>query len=292
MPSEQMATSHALVRDIDVRSVDAMSLVGRWWSRQTPRGVVVVSHGFAEHGGCYRRVAEALGARAELDVVAVDYRGHGRSPGRRGVVKRYDDLVADLSSVLAWTARQLPGVPRFVLAHSNGGQIALRLALQGKCSIEGMVVSNPALRVAVPIAPAKLKLGRLLARVAPWVTLAGDGRTGVLTRDPEIQEEHRADPWRHNRMSAPLFFGMVEGGELLLARAGEIRIPLLMLLGGQDTVIDPTTSREFFERLGSEDKTLLIYPKMLHEPLNELGREQVFDDLIRWLEQHLPVTQR
>ena len=44
----------------------------------------------------------------------------------------------------------------------------------GNGSIEGMVVSNPALRVAVPIAPAKLRLGRLLARVAPWVTLTGD----------------------------------------------------------------------------------------------------------------------
>jgi alpha-beta hydrolase superfamily lysophospholipase len=182
----------------------------------------------------------------------------------------------------------LPGVPRFVLAHSNGGQVALRLALQGKSSIEGMVVSNPALRVAVPIAPGKLRLGRLLAKVAPWVTLPGDARTGVLTRDPLIQEEHRTDPWRHNRMSAPLFFGMVEGGELLLARAAEIRIPMLMLLGAQDTVIDPTTSRDFFDRLGSDDKTLIIYPQMLHEPLNELGRERVFDDLVRWLEQHLP----
>jgi lysophospholipase len=288
MPSEQIATVQALVRDIEVRSVDGMSLRGRWWRRHSPRGAVIVSHGFAEHGGCYRRVAEALGARLEFDVIAVDYRGHGQSPGRRGVVKRYDDLVGDLSSVLAWTARQLPKVPRFVLAHSNGGQVALRLALAGTNSIEGMVVSNPALRVAVPIAPRKLKLGRLLAKVAPWVTLPGDARTGVLTRDPVIQEEHRTDPWRHNRMSAPLFFGMVEGGELLLARAAEIRIPLLMLLGAQDTVIDPTTSRDFFDRLGSDDKTLIIYPQMLHEPLNELGRERVFDDLVRWLEHHLP----
>ena len=44
---------------------------------------------------------------------------------------------------------------------------------------------------------------------------------------------------------------------MLLARAGEIRLPILMLLGGQDPVIDPAASREFFERLGSEDKTLL-----------------------------------
>ena len=64
--------------------------------------------------------------------------------------------------------------------------------------------------------------------------------------------------------------------------------PMLVLIGGQDTVIDPVATREFFDRLGSEDKTLLFYPKMLHEPLNELGREQVFEDLARWFDQRLP----
>jgi alpha-beta hydrolase superfamily lysophospholipase len=289
MSSEQIAMAQALVRDIELRTGDGMTLRGRWWRRPSPRGAVIISHGFAEHGGCYRRLAEVLTTRLDLDAIAVDYRGHGRSPGRRGVVKRYDDLVGDLASTLAWTARQLPSVPRFVLGHSNGGQVALRMALQGNCSIEGMVISNPALRVAVPIAPRKMKLGRFLARVAPWMTLAGDRRTGVLTRDPEIQLEHLTDVLRHNRISPPLFFGMVEGGEMLVTRAPEIRLPILLLLGGQDTVIDPVTSREFFDRLGSEDKTLLFYPKMLHEPLNELGREQVFDDLVRWFGQHLPM---
>jgi alpha-beta hydrolase superfamily lysophospholipase len=144
------------------------------------------------------------------------------------------------------------------------------------------------LRVAVPIAPAKLKLGRILARFAPWMTLKGDRREGVLTRDPEILSEQHADTLRHNRISPPLFFGMVEGGEQLLARAAEIRVPILVLVGGQDTVIDPATTRAFYERLGSEDKTLLIYPKMLHEPFNDLGRAQVFDDLARWLSARLP----
>ncbi len=61
-----------------------------------------------------------------------------------------------------------------------------------------------------------------------------------------------------------------------------------MLLGGQDSVIDPAVTRTFYERLGSVDKTLVIYPKMLHEPFNELGREQVFEDVARWFEQRLP----
>ena len=65
-----------------------------------------------------------------------------------------------------------------------------------------------------------------------------------------MQQKSRADGLRHNRISAPLFFGMVEGGEMLLARAGEIRVPMLMLIGGQDPVICPRSNRDFFDRLG------------------------------------------
>ncbi len=112
-------------------------------------------------------------------------------------------------------------------------------------------------------------------------------RVEHLTRDPEMQRAHRADRLRHHRISAPLFFGMVEGGEMLMARAGEILAPIVMLVGGQDPIVDPAAAREFYDRLGSTDKTLLLYPKMLHEPLNELGREQVLDDLARWIEPRL-----
>jgi alpha-beta hydrolase superfamily lysophospholipase len=282
-----MATAQTQVREIEVRVTDGMVLRGRRWCRPGPRGVVIVSHGFGEHGGSYARVADVLGLALDLDVIAVDYRGHGKSPGRRGVVRKYDDLTDDLRSVLDWASVQIPDVPRFLLGHSNGGQVALRVALTGQAAIDGIIVTNPALRVAMPIPPSKLRIGRFLARYAPWITLKGDIGATLMTRDPEIQREHRADPLRHSRMSAPLFFGMVEGGEMLIASAGEIRLPTLMVVGGQDPVVNPAAGREFYDRLGSLDKTLLIYPKMLHDPLNELGAEQVHDDLVRWLESHL-----
>ncbi len=174
-----------------------------------------------------------------------------------------------------------------MLGHSNGGQVALRLALQSPGSFSGLIVSNPVLRVTVQVPPLKLKLGRFLARHAPWITLNGSLNAELLTRDPDIQEEHRNDPLRHSRMSGPLFFGMIEGGAMLIERAPEIQTPVLMLLGGQDTVTDPSAGREFFDRIGSEDKTLTIYPKMLHEPLNEIGREQVLSDVLAWIEARL-----
>jgi alpha-beta hydrolase superfamily lysophospholipase len=288
MTGQGKAAAAGAVRDIEVKAADGLVLRGRWWRRAEPRGAIVIAHGFAEHGGTHRYAAEWLGATLDLDVIAVDFRGHGRSPGRRGVVRRYEDLGDDLASALEWAAKRYPDAPRFLLGHSNGGQVALRLALQRRTPVEGLIISNPALRIAIPIPPQKLKLGRWLLRYAPWITLRGNTRAELLTRDPEIQRAHRADPLRHSRMSAPLFFGMVEGGAMLLARAGEIRAPIVLLVGGQDPVVDPAAAREFYDRLSSDDKTLLLYPKMLHEPLNELGRDQVLDDLARWLEPRLP----
>jgi alpha-beta hydrolase superfamily lysophospholipase len=287
MTGQGKAATAGAARDIEVKAPGGLMLRGCWWRRAEPRGAVVITHGFGEHGGTYRHVAESLGRMLDVDIIAVDLRGHGRSPGRRGVVRRYEDLTDDLACVLDWAARARPDVPRFLLGHSNGGQVALRVALARQGAFDGLIISNPALRIAVPIPPHKLKLGRFLLRYAPWVTLRSELRVDRLTRDPEIQRAHRADRLRHSRMSAPLFFGMVEGGEMLMGRAGEIRTPIVMLIGGQDPVVDPAAARELYDRLGSEDKTLLLYPKMLHEPLNELGREQVLDDLARWIEPRL-----
>ena len=270
-----------------VSSRDGLGLRVRSWTVPKPRGSVIVAHGLGEHGGAYAHLADALGSRLDLDFHALDFRGHGQSPGRRGVVRRYDDLVEDLRAVVSWARRRDPVVPMFVLGHSNGGQVVLRFALEPTEGIRGVIVSNPSIRIAMPLPPGKLKIGKLLLSLAPWLTLRADAPSSWMTRDPAMQAMYRTDRLRHNRISAPLFFGMVEGGEMLIDRAAEIRLPILSLIGGQDPVISPESNREFFDRLGSDDKTLLLYPRMLHEPFNELGRQQVFDDLARWLEPRL-----
>jgi alpha-beta hydrolase superfamily lysophospholipase len=279
-----MLTTPRDASELTVPTRDGVDLKVRWWAVPRPRGLVVVAHGLGEHGGAYAHLAEAIGPALEIDFIALDFRGHGRSPGRRGVVRRYEDLVGDLRAVVSWAQSRRPNLPLFMLGHSNGGQVVLRLALEGADGVAGVIASNPSIRIAMPVPPRKLKIGKVLLSLAPWITLRTDAPSAWMTRDPVMQQMYRSDSLRHNRISAPLFFGMVEGGEMLLARAGEIKAPVLMLIGGQDQVICPVSNRKFYDRLGSDDKTFLLYPKMLHEPLNELGRQQVFDDLARWLE--------
>jgi alpha-beta hydrolase superfamily lysophospholipase len=285
-----MITAQSPPRDVRISSADGTVLRGWYWTRAEPRGVLVIAHGFGEHGACYRHVAEVLGPALEYEIVSVDQRGHGRSAGRRGVVRSYGELVADVRASVDWSARQRPGLPCFLLGHSNGGLLAMLLVLDtdragSATDLAGLILSNPSLQIVTPISPLKLALGRFLLHAAPWLTLPGKLDPALLTSDPAMRREHDTDPLRHSRISPPFFFGMDGAGLRARQQASAITRPVLMLLGGADPVIDPAASTRAFEDLGSRDKTLKLYPEMLHEPLNERGREQVFADIEEWLGQ-------
>ena len=179
------AAAKGAVRDIEVKAADGLMLRGRWWRRG--RAPAASSSSLTASANMGAAIVEcrlfiARRQQLEVDVVAVDLRGHGRSPGRRGVVRRYEDLTDDVSCAVSWVARNRPDVPRFLLGHSNGGQVALRVALERRAPVDGLIISNPALRIAGPIPAHKLMLGRFLLRYAPWVT--APVRTARRTLDP------------------------------------------------------------------------------------------------------------
>jgi alpha-beta hydrolase superfamily lysophospholipase len=286
-PAMSRPLAPASAVDETIASADGTPLKAWHWAVPRPRGVLVIAHGLGEHGGCYNHVAEALGSALGIDILAFDFRGHGRSPGRRGLVRRYDEFTQDLRGALAWAERKDPERPRFVLGHSNGGLVTLRAALAGLDDVAGLILSNPALGLANPVPRHKRLAGAILRRCAPGVTLQTDLGPHLMTRDAEVLAGRAGDPLRHSRISAPLFYGMLEGGTLVADRAGMIRTPLLMILGGSDPVVDTRASKAVFECIGSPDKTLHIYPEMLHEPLNDIGREQVLADIVSWVGERL-----
>ena len=280
-----MATPGSPIRleDVQLRAGDGMPIVARLWARPDPRGTLVVAHGFGEHGGCYGDLARRLVEAPGLDVLAFDFRGHGRSGGKRGVVRRYDDLVLDLDAALAWAPRERPGLPRFLLGHSNGGLVALRALIGDDRGLDGLILSNPSIRGLARVPAWKRAFGELLDKLAPGITLDAGIPADQLSRDPVARAGFKADPLRHSRISPPYFFGMLRAGPETLAGAGAIRTPALVILGEADPLVDPAAGRSLFEALGSPDKTLRVEPGMRHEPLHEVGREAVQDALARWI---------
>src|SRR5262245_28646035 len=117
-----------------------------------PEGVVLITHGYAEHCGRYHEVAHVI-VNAGWAVLSYDVRGHGKSPGERGYIDRFSTYLADLAAMQAAARELAPDAPMILLGHSHGGLITLRaLADEQPPKVAAAIVSSPflALRMRVP----------------------------------------------------------------------------------------------------------------------------------------------
>lgn len=259
--------------------------VRTWLPAAAPVGVVVIAHGFAEHGGRYAAVAERLAAGG-IAVRAADHRGHGRSEGRRTSIVRFADYTDDLTKVIAQARARWPSQRLVLLGHSMGGLIALDLAVRPDESLDGLVLSAPA---ACPrdVSKFTLALGRVLSRVAP--------NTGVLrlplnriSRDPAVVDAYNNDPLVFRTpIRARLGAEMLDAMDRVDAGLPSLQAPLLVMQGTADGLVDPGCGPHVYDRAGSADKTLKMYDGLWHEIFNEPERDHVLNDLTAWLRAHL-----
>ena len=68
----------------------------------------------------------------------------------------------------------------------------------------------------------------------------------------------------------------------MLAHADRITIPFLILAGDADRLIDPAGSEQLHAK-APHQSTLHMLPDRYHEPFNDLGSEEVFDIIARWI---------
>lgn len=259
---------------------------GRLFARQArpqgpERALVVLVHGFGEHSGRYGHVAESLVAR-DFSVVGWDLRGHGRSSGARGDIAGRGCLVDDLAAICARYRRK--SLPLFIFAHSLGGQIALQLLENDPAICRGAVIASPWLRLAFDPSPWKLSLAWVAMRVWPGFAQRTSVRRERLSRDFAHLSSFPDADLMHHRISARMYFAARAAGEQAFAAAGRLRTPLLLLHGDDDPVTSHHATCEFFERAGSADKTLRIFPASRHETHNDLDRDQVLREAGDWIE--------
>jgi acylglycerol lipase len=245
--------------------------------------VVVLMHGYGEHCRRYDELASELAARGHV-VCLFDARGHGRSGGQRGYVRKYDDYVTDYAAFARrMRARHAPR-PLVAMGHSNGGLIALQAIRAGLDGARGLVLTGPLLglraaRKAVPDAVA-----RALSALLPRLPAPNGIRSEDLTRDLALREAHRRDGRVHRVVTARWYWEMTLAARAALADAQRVTLPLLIVQGVDDPLVDPAIVAEFHERVGSADKRLVLRPGELHEVLNETERRRTFDTIGEWIE--------
>ncbi|MBU9355178.1 lysophospholipase [Burkholderia multivorans] len=276
-----------------LRTADGLELASYRWPADAraapPRATVALLHGLAEHAGRYAPLAARLNA-AGIDLLAIDLRGHGRSPGKRAWVARFDEYLDDADALVDEAARA--PTPLFLMGHSMGGAIAALYAIERAparaCTLAGLVLSSPALAPGRDVPRWMLALSRLISRVWPtFPAIRVDA--ALLSRDADVVAANRADPLVHHgpvpaRTGAEILDAMarIERGRSAL------RVPVLVYHGTADKLTEPDGSRTFGARVGSADRTLTLYEGGFHETMNDIERERVIDALIGWIDARVP----
>ncbi len=246
------------------------------------KGVVLITHGYAEHCGRYREVAHVL-VNAGWAVLTYDVRGHGQSPGARGAIDRFDTYVADLRAARTRAQELAPGKPLVLLGHSHGSLITLRaLTSDQPPSAVAAILSSPYLAIKKPVPAYKKLLARIGSRLAPDLGQPNQIRSEDLTSDKAKQAEHAADKLNFGIATARWFTESTAAQAYVLANADRIKLPTTWLVGAADPLCDPVATRRVADRV--KGAVYHDLKGLKHEVFNEVDRGKVFTQLTQALD--------
>ena len=247
-----------------------------------PRAVALLVHGFGEHAGRYAATAAAFTMRG-IAVYAYDHRGHGRSPGRRAVIERFGDLVADSLSMRDRVAALHPDLPMVLMGASMGGVIAVRSAQRDPRGLAGVVLIAPALAVRGGGRPLLRMLAGVVAAVAPFAPVA-KLELAALSRDRAIADAYAADPLNHHGgIPARTAVELIAAATAALNDAPNWQLPTLIVHGDADRIAGPDGAERFASAASAADITLRLVPGAYHEPFNDPGGDLLIDDVATWI---------
>ena len=241
-------------------------------------------HGLAEHGGRYDHVARHFAERGYVGY-AIDYQGHGRSPGPRVHVDSFETWLDDVKAALVLVRRAHPGLPLVVVGHSQGGLVVLLQALRDPDDRVGTIVSSPLLGVAPPSRPGGLLRAatKVLMRLAPRLLVPNKVNPAWLSRDPEVGRAYVADPLVSRTVSAGWFRALQQAMAEARAAAPRWSSPLLVLASRGDHLVDADATARFVAAAPPAHVSSVFWDDLHHELFNETTQREVFAAMERWL---------
>lgn len=259
------------------------------WETQNPKLQIVITHGHGEHSECYHRLIHFF-EQQNINFVAWDLRGHGRSEGKRGFVESFNDYIYDFEIFIEHLEKiNTDNLPTLFLAHSLGALIQNKFLITNTdFRPEGQLLSSPLFGFSLPVPTIKDKASRLLNMIYPKFTLWNEITPEMLTRDAQVIKEFEKDHLRHDLISSGIYLGMVENMAIIKKEANKIKIPTFLQISENDPVVSTTAAKEFFQNISSSEKRILLYGDgARHEMYNDIHRETVFKDLKKYLERYL-----
>jgi alpha-beta hydrolase superfamily lysophospholipase len=257
----------------------------------SPKAMLAMVHGYADHGARYAHVQGAL-AEHGIGSVIIDLRGHGKAEGTRGYCERFSDYhddVRELRQLAEKRAQRGVGgaqgshAPLFLFGHSFGGLVVTSSALDNPSPWKGLILSAPLFGLALEVPKIKIIAGKIASRLVPKLGLPS-GLTGKdMTSDVAKQKEYDADPLAFKDARARWFTESTKTQDYVLANAKKLTMPLYLTIGTKDPIVSFPTAKKFFESVGSSDKTFVPQEGLLHEVVNEPTWKDVVEPIAKWI---------
>ncbi len=263
---------------------DQLKIYGQVWQPlpgNEVKAVIALVHGMGEHSGRYRRFAEFLTQKG-IAIISFDQRGHGKSQGKKGHITHYNQLLDGIDELLERTRLQFKDKPVFLYGHSMGGNVVINYALKKPHKVKGLIVTGPLLRLAFEPPVIKVKLAYLMRNLYPAFTLGTNLNTEHLSHDKDVVKAYQKDRLVHDRISSSFFINTYEAGLYALQHANELKVPTLLMHGGDDKITSADASEEFAKK-ARVVCDFVRWDGMYHEIHNEPEKEAVLEQVSDWI---------
>lgn len=282
----------------------------------TPRAVMQIVHGVADHIGRYEDFMRYL---AEHGIVSVgeDHLGHGESfhgmaeLGFFADEHGWDRVIDDIDRLRELTRQRYPDLPYIFFGHSMGSFLTRTYMIRYPEKYDAAILSGTGQQnramVLAACAAAELAVRRKGPRASgkalndlafgSYCAKIAQPRTPFdwISRDPESVDRYIADPFCGFVCKTSLYRDMMEGVRFITDQRNIDKMskeqPIYFMSGDADPVGEygagVQRAYEAFCKAGLRDVTIRLYPDGRHEMLNELNRDKVYQDILNWLDARL-----
>ena len=274
-----------MINEITLQVNDGTKLYIKEWEVQQPKALICIIHGFGEHINRYNHIAEFFNQHSYA-VAGMDTRGHGNSEGRRGHTPSYETYLDDIQTFTETAHKSYPTAPLILWGHSMGGNLVLNYLIKRQPNVKCVVATSPWIRLAFQPKPMLLFLGKMMRNIAPTFTQSTKLNPSHISKDPAVVQAYIKDPLVHDKMSASASMGVLDAAAWLNQYSGKINVPLLIMHGDADKLIDPAASKEFADRL-TGNVTHKMWKDLHHETHNDPEQKEVLNYALQWIQSKL-----
>lgn len=254
---------------------------------ERPRALMIAIHGLGSHGLDLATIGEFM-AEKGIAVFAPDMRGFGHFDGQKGHVMRFSEYVEDIQNLVMQVKDRFLNKITFLFGASLGGLMVLRYVMAYPRTVDGILLQCPAVAQTLNIGPLRRFLANILSVLNVKMYYEDEVDLADGSRNPDVIRRHETDPLRVNGVTPRFGIEALKASEQTFEEGGRILLPVYYQQAGEDKLISPKRSKEFFESIASKDKTFRMYEGLYHELHEEPEKDMVLGDMYAWLQKRLP----